>query len=91
MPMPQRMLGKEEAAFWHGLGLEMGEELELRVLPPDIQLEDVGQRVQWGPEPEPVQEGPPLLPLGEELMEVENSAEQVQRDGSVVKDDAAVE
>ena len=32
----QRMSTKEEAVFWHGLDLEMGEELELGVPPPDI-------------------------------------------------------
>ena len=50
------------------------EELELGMPHPDVQLEDVGWRVWWGPEPEPVAEGPPLLPLREELIEVEEGA-----------------
>ena len=41
--MQQRMSGKEKVAFWHGLDLEMGEELKLGVPPPDIWLEGVGQ------------------------------------------------
>ena len=39
---------EEEVAFWHGLDLEIREELELRVPPLDIWIEDVGWRVQWG-------------------------------------------
>ena len=38
MLMPQRMSGEEEAVFWHGMDLEIGEELELGILPLDIQL-----------------------------------------------------
>ena len=48
------MMIEEEAAFWHGLDLEMGEELELGVPPQDIQLKDVGWWVWWGLEPETV-------------------------------------
>ena len=33
IPMPRRMSTKEEAGFWHGLELEIGEELELGVPP----------------------------------------------------------
>ena len=33
LPMPQRMLSEEEEAFWCGLDLEIGEELDLGVLP----------------------------------------------------------
>ena len=61
--MPQKMITEKKAAFWHRLDLEMGEELELGVPPPDIQLKDVGWRVWWGPGPEPVPEGLPLSPL----------------------------
>ena len=39
--------------------------LELGVLPLDIQMEEVGQQVTWGPEQVLVQEGPPLAPLTE--------------------------
>ena len=40
--MLQRMSEEEEAAFWHRLDVEIGEELELGVPPLDIQLRDVG-------------------------------------------------
>ena len=40
--MLQKILEEEEAAFWHGLDVERREELELGVLPLDIQLEDMG-------------------------------------------------
>ena len=89
--MLQRMLGKEEDAFWHGLNLKMGEELELVVPPRDIQIEDIGQRVWWGPEPKLVQEGLPFLALGAEIIEVEGGTKQVQEDGTMVEDDAMAE
>ena len=75
--MPQRMMTEEEA-FWHGLDLETGEELELRVLPQDAWIEDMGQWVWWGPDPVLAQEGPPFPALGEEVIEVEGGTEQVQ-------------
>ena len=53
--------------------------------PPSIQLEEAGQRVPWGPAVELAQEGPPLLPLGLGLMEVDG-AEQVLEDGATVED-----
>ena len=65
MLMLQRILGEEEVAFWYGLDLEIVEELELKVPTPDILLDDVGRRVQWGLEPEPAEKGPPLLALGQ--------------------------
>ena len=61
--MLQKMMTKDEAAFWHWLNLEIGEELKLGVPPPDIQLKDMGQWVWWGLEPEPAAEGLPLSPL----------------------------
>ena len=70
--------------------METRELVELGVLPLDIQREDMGWRVQWGPEPEPAQEGLPLLPLRAEPMEVDG-AKQVQEDGATVEDDAVVE
>ena len=51
----------------------MGEELELGVPPPDIQLEDIGQWVCWGAELELAAKGLPLLPLRAELLEVNES------------------
>ena len=63
--MPQWISGKEEEHFWLGQDLEFSEALELGVLPKDIQLEEVGQRVMWGPAIELVPEGPALAPLKE--------------------------
>ena len=51
----------------------MREKLELGALPPNNQLEEVGQRVPWGLELQPAQEGLPLSPLGLELMEVDGT------------------
>ena len=51
IPMPQRMTTKEEVVFWHVLDLEIGEDLELGVPPPDIWLKDVGWQLWLGPEP----------------------------------------
>ena len=54
-------------------------------------MEDVGQQVRWGPEPILAQEGPPLVPLTEVLMEVEEWCHTgAQEDGTMVEDDAAV-
>ena len=82
--MPQRVTAEEEEAFWHGLDLKAGEELEQGVPPPDIWIKDMGCWVWWGPVLVLEQEGPPLPPLGEEPMEVEDGAEQVQEDDAVV-------
>ena len=46
MPMLQRMTGEEEEAFWGGLDLEMGEELELWIPPQDIWIEYIGWQIQ---------------------------------------------
>ena len=43
-------------------------------MPTDIQMEDVGQRVRWSPDPVLLDEGLPLPPLGEVLMVVEDGA-----------------
>ena len=48
--MPQRMMAKEEETLWLRLDLEIGEVLAQGVPPPDVQMEDVGWRVRWGPE-----------------------------------------
>ena len=61
--MLQQMMDKEEEHFWFGQDLESGEALEFGVLPLDIQMEEVGQRKMWGPEPILAQEGPALVPL----------------------------
>ena len=91
MPMPQKMSSEEGVTFWHGLDLEIGEELELGVPPPDIWLEDVVRRVWWGLEPEPVEEDPPLPALGAEPMEVEGGTEQAQQNGAAAEDNVMVE
>ena len=58
------MTDKEEH-FWLGQDLEPSEVLELGVLPPDVQMEEVGQWVSWGLELVLAQEGPRLAPLME--------------------------
>ena len=45
----------------------------------------MGQLVRWGPEPILVQEGPPLVPLGKVLMEVEDGTALVQEDGAAAE------
>ena len=65
--MPRWMMVEEEKHFWHGQDLASGEALELGVPPEDVQMEEVGERVTWGPAIELVPEGPPLVPLGEVL------------------------
>ena len=65
--MPQQMLGEKEEHFWLGQDLESGKALELSILPKDVQMEEVGEQVMWGPAIEPAPEGPPLAPLGEAL------------------------
>ena len=89
--MLQKITTNEEAVFWHGLDLEMREELELGVAPLGIQLKDVGQQIWWGPEPEMLAEGPHLSPLGAEPMEVEGGAKEAQEDGATAEDDAMAE
>ena len=63
--MLQQMTVEEEERFWHGQDLASGEALELGVPPEDVQIEEVGERVTWGPAIEQVPEGLPLAPLGE--------------------------
>ena len=60
-------MDEEEERFWLRQDLESSEALELGVLPPDIQMEEVGQRVMWGPAIELALEGLPLAPLTEVL------------------------
>ena len=61
------MMVEEEKRFWCGQDLASGKALELGVPPRDIQMEEVGKRVMWGPAIEPAPEGLPLAPLGEAL------------------------
>ena len=61
--MLQWMTDEEEKHFWLGQDLESSEALELGVPPKDVQMEEVGERVMWGPVIELVPEGPPLAPL----------------------------
>ena len=45
------MTGEEEQCFWLRQNLKCGEVLELGVMPPDVQMKNVGQEVSRGPEP----------------------------------------
>ena len=58
------MMVEEEKRFWLAK-IWHPEALELGVPPKDVQMEEVGERVMWGPAIEPAPEGPPLVPLGE--------------------------
>ena len=90
--MLQYMMGEKEQCFWLKLDLKSGEVLELRVPHQDVQTEDVGQWVRWKPVPILAQEGPPLAPLTEVPMEIEESgAAPAQEDGAAVDDDAMAE
>ena len=75
----------QEEAFWCGLDMETGEELELGLPPTAIQLEEVGWWIPWGLAVEPAQEGQPLLPLGLGPIEVDG-AEQALEDGAAAED-----
>ena len=59
------MTEEEEKGFWLGQDLTFGEALELGIPPEDIQMEEMGEQVMWGPAIELAPEGPPLVPLGE--------------------------
>ena len=83
--MPQKMMWEGEETFWHGLDIEMEEELELGPPPPTIQLEEAGWWVPWGPAVEPAQEGPPLSPLGLGPKEVDGN-KQALEDGAMAED-----
>ena len=61
--------------------------LELGILPKDVQMEEVGKWLMWGPAVEPVSEGPPLVPLTEALYE-ESSIALAQEDGAMADNDA---
>ena len=50
-------------------------------------MEDVDQWVRLESEPIQAQEGPPLVPLGEAPMEVEDGAMLAQEDGAVVEEE----
>ena len=59
------MMVEEEKCFWHRQDLASGKALELGILPEDVQMEEVGEQVMWGPAIELVPEGWPLAPLTE--------------------------
>ena len=63
--MLQWMTDEEEKHFWLGQDLVSGKALELGIQPKDVQMEEVGKWVTWGPAIEPMPEGPPLVPLTE--------------------------
>ena len=63
--MLRQMTVEEEERFWRGQDLASGKALELGVPPKDVQMEEVGEWVTWGPAIELAPEGPPLVPLGE--------------------------
>ena len=65
--MPRRMTNEEEKQFWLGQDLASGEVLELGILPKDVQMEEVGERVTWRPAIEPALERLPLAPMTEAL------------------------
>ena len=65
--MPQQMTDEEEECFWLRPDLESGKALELGIPPKDIQVEEVGEQVMWGPAIEPGPEGPLLAPLTDVL------------------------
>ena len=85
VPMLQRMTKKEQEAFWCGLYVVMGEELELGPPCSYVQLEEVVRRVPWGPAVEPAQDGPPLSPLGLGPMEVDGAKHEPE-DGTTAED-----
>ena len=59
--------------------------MELDVLPKNIQIEEVGERVMWGLAIELAPEGPPLVPLTEAPNEEIGTA-PVQEGGTTVDD-----
>ena len=65
--------------------------LKQGVPPQDAWLENVGQWLRWGPKLILVQECPPLVPLGEALMEVKDGAGLVQEDCAMAEESVAAE
>ena len=61
--------------------------LELGIPPKNIQMEEVGEQVTWGPAIELAPEGPPLAPLME-APEEESGTALAQEDGATVDNDA---
>ena len=61
--------------------------LELGIPPKDVQIEEVGEWVTWGPVLEPASEGPPLAPLSEAPIE-ESGAVLAQEDDATADDEA---
>ena len=77
----------EEKHFWCGQDLASSEVLELGDQPKDVQMEEVGKQVMWGPVIEPPLEGLPLAPLTEVLLE-ETGATAPQEGGTMADNDA---
>ena len=50
-------------------------------------MEDVGHRLRWVQESIVAHKGPPLLPLGEVLMEVEDGTVPAQEDSATVEEE----
>ena len=86
LPILQRIMKEEEEAFWRGLDVEMGEELELGPPPLNIQPEEAGWWAPWGLELDPTQEGLPLSPIGPWPIMVD-STKQAPEDGAMVEED----
>ena len=84
------MMGEEEQDFWLWQDPKFVELLEQRVPALDVWIEDVGQWVRWGPDPILEQEGPPLDPIREELMEVKDGATLVQKDGAMMEEENSI-
>ena len=85
LPILQRMSVAQEENFWWAWDVVTGEKLELGPPPPTIQLEEVGQRIPWGPAVELAEEGLPLSPLGLGRMEVDG-VEQAPEDSAMVEE-----
>ena len=52
-------------------------------------MKDIGQRVRWGPEPILVKEGPPLVPLGEAPLEVEDGTAPGLEDSATIEEESS--
>ena len=83
LPMPWQLSPPQEANFWKGWDVAIGEDLELGRPPPGVQLEEAGWRIPWMPAMEPAKEGSPFVPLGPGPMEVDGTG-QVPGDGATV-------
>ena len=62
--------------------------LELGVPPEDIQMEEVGEQVMWGPDDRAGTRRPALGTLNGGALNEESGATLVQEDGAIADDDA---